>query len=106
MKATVLSILIFTMASSAFGTESSTMMCNNGIVSIGDTSGEVVSKCGQPTSTNKRDEKKVEGPKGDRTITTNTIDDWTYNFGPYQFQYQLTLRNGRVAKIQSLDVGY
>jgi hypothetical protein len=92
-----------------FATETGTMMCKGGIVSTGDSAGEVISKCGQPASTSQREQKSVvEGTKvtGDRTITTITIDDWIFNFGPNQFQYQLTLHNGRVARIESLGYGY
>jgi hypothetical protein len=85
------------------------MMCKGGIVSTGDVAGEVVSKCGQPTSTSQREQKNVVGGTTltrERTITSTIIDDWTYNFGPNQFQYLLTLQNGRVTRIESLGYGY
>jgi hypothetical protein len=94
---------------SGFATETGTMICKGGIVSMGDTAGEVISKCGQPASTTQREQKRVEeGSKStrDRTITTITIDDWIFNFGPNQFQYQLLLENGRVTRIESLGYGY
>jgi hypothetical protein len=53
--------------------------------SIGDTVGEVLHKCGEPTM---------------------SIDGWTCNVGPNQFQYRLILENGRVARIESLAEGY
>ncbi len=92
-----------------FATETGTMRCSGGIVSIGDFAGEVLAKCGQPALTSQREEKRVEpAPKGsrDRIVSYVTIDDWTYNFGPNQFQHQLTLENGRVAHIESLGYGY
>jgi Protein of unknown function (DUF2845) len=102
-------LIVTAMNASAFATESGTMSCQGGIVSIGDTAGEVVSKCGQPAYATQREQKKVtEGSKSSRetVITTVTIDDWTFNFGPNQFQYRLLLENGRVASIESLNYGY
>ena len=103
----VSAIMLFNI--SAYATETGTMSCREGIVSIGDTAGAVVSKCGQPVYTAQRERKDVEtASKGsrDKAIITVTIDDWTFNFGPNQFQYRVLLENGRVTGIESLDYGY
>lgn len=90
------------LASTAFGTESGSLRCQRGIVSLGDMMAEVVAKCGDPTFTTSRQESR-----GDRArFWTVTIDDWTYNFGPDQFMYNLVFENGRVIRIDSLDWGY
>lgn len=102
-------VLVTAFHSGAFASDTGTMSCKGGIVSIGDTPGEVVSKCGQPASASQREKKIVaDGTKTDtsRTVTTVAIDDWIYNFGPNQFQYQLLFENGRVSNIMSLDYGY
>ncbi|MHC1697173.1 MAG: DUF2845 domain-containing protein [Geobacteraceae bacterium] len=91
----------------ATGTDS--MMCSGGIVSIGDTAGEVLNKCGQPATSTTREEINFgAGPAygHGRAFSTVAIDDWIFNFGPNQFQYQLILKNGRAARIESLDYGY
>lgn len=94
---------------SAFATESGTLICKGGIVSIGDSAGEVIYKCGQPASTTQREQKNTETvskvTRG-RTTTIISIDDWIFNFGPDHFQYQLLLENGRVKHIESLGYGY
>ena len=85
------------------------MICRGGIVSIGDTAGEVLNKCGQPATSTAREEKRFGSGATyghDRFFTTVAIDDWIFNFGPNQFQYQVVLENGRVARIESLDYGY
>lgn len=84
-----------------------TMYCDGRIVSIGDTAGEVIGKCGQPAYTLQHEQKIIDDnyPAG-RIITTVIVDDWTFNFGPDRFQYHLLLKNGRVAEIESLDYGY
>lgn len=106
---TLMLLLLVAIHAPGFATETGTLRCDGGIVSIGDTAGEVVSKCGQPAFTSQREQKKLtDGPKStrDRTITAVTVDDWIFNFGPNQFQYQLLLENGRVTRIESLDYGY
>lgn len=93
----------------AFATETGTMICKGGIVSIGDSAGEVLAKCGQPATTSQHVKKVVEdGQKtsGAKTVTSIIVDDWIFNFGPSQFQYQLALEKGRVASIESLGYGY
>jgi hypothetical protein len=102
-------LVVTTVHVSGYAMETGTMSCKGGIVSIGDTAGEVISKCGQPATTTQREQKRVEkesrSTRG-QIITSVTIDDWIFNFGPSQFQYQLILGNGRVARIESLDYGY
>jgi hypothetical protein len=86
-----------------------TMICKGGIVSVGDTAGEVVAKCGEPATRSSREEKRVteESRSGHaRVVTTVSIDDWVFNFGPNEFQYQVILENGKVSRMESLNYGY
>jgi len=100
------------MATPALATETATMICKNGIVSKGDLTGDVISKCGEPAGNAQREEKRVErtkergGTKEKTVVTTVTIDEWTYNFGPNEFMHQVSLENGRVTRIESLGHGY
>jgi hypothetical protein len=94
---------------STYAVETNSMRCLGGIVSIGDTAGAVMSKCGQPAYTTQRERKDVEENSkgsGSKAISIVTIDDWTFNFGSNEFQYRLVLENGRVTGIESLDYGY
>ncbi|MBJ6801375.1 DUF2845 domain-containing protein [Geomonas propionica] len=89
--------------------DSDTMRCKGGIVSVGDSAGEVLAKCGQPATTSQSSKKVVQKdqPYGaTRSITNIIVDNWIFNFGPSEFQYQLELQDGRVSRIQSLDYGY
>ena len=99
----VLAVLLASvLGTPGFATETGTMRCSGGIVSVGDATGEVLAKCGQPALTSQHEEKRVEpAPKGsrDRIVSYVTVDDWTYNFGPNEFLHQLTLENGRVVRI-------
>jgi len=105
----LLAILILTaIPVSALATDTGTMICKGGIVSVGDGAGEVVSKCGQPaTATQRQDQVVDKGYRGaNAKLISVSIDDWIFNFGPNQFQYQVVLENGRVARIESLGYGY
>lgn len=108
-EAVLTAMIVALFSSYGIANETGTMMCKGGIVSIGATSGEVTSKCGQPASSSQREDKRVADDakkSGNRIITTVSIDDWLYNFGPNQFQYRVLFENGRVARFESLDYGY
>lgn len=102
-------LIILAGNSPGFATDTDTMFCEGGLISIGDTAGEVLSKCGQPATSTTREEKRYGAGSTyshGRVFKTVAIDDWIFNFGPNHFQYQLVLENGRVARIESLDYGY
>lgn len=93
----------------ASATDTGTMRCKGGIVSMEDSAGEVLGKCGPPTLTSQSSRKVVEKGQAasqQKTITNVIVDVWTFNFGKNAFQYRLELRDGRVSRIESLDYGY
>ncbi len=100
--------LVAVTCSVTFATETGSLYCDGRIVSVGDTAGAVVSKCGQPAYAIQREERISDEDyySGARLITTVVVDDWTFNFGPDRFQYRLILKNGAVWRIESLDYGY
>ena len=104
----VLSVLLVIGAqSSARSDTPDSLTCNGGIVSLGDFALDVVRKCGEPAYAVQREQKIVdEDSFGNRTVTTFVIDDWTFNFGPTQFEYRLLLRNGKVWRIEGMGYGY
>ena len=59
--------------------EASTMMCDEGVVNIGDADIDVQDKCGQPNS--------------------QSINEWVYNFGPSQPVYKVIFKEGKVVRI-------
>ena len=100
--------LVIAAQTSAFALSSDSLICKDGIISVGNIASDLVRKCGQPSYTSQHEEKIVEegGFPGERLIFTIVIDDWIFNFGPDRFQYRILLKNGRVWKIESLDYGY
>lgn len=72
--------LMFSSAASVFGAEeTSSIMCDNGVVNIGDMDVSVQDTCGQPNS--------------------QTMNEWVYNFGPSQPVYTVIFKEGKVVKI-------
>jgi len=59
--------------------EASSIMCDNGVVNIGDTQATVQDTCGEPNS--------------------KLMNEWVYNFGPDQPVYTLIFKDGQLVKI-------
>jgi hypothetical protein len=90
------------------------LRCEHRLVSWGDSSAEVLFKCGSPTLQQQRDEEiEIFEPvfvEGKKLLVTRRVmipvDVWTYNFGPNELIYVLTFRNDRVVNIRTRDYGY
>lgn len=84
-------------SSTAFANSTSSMRCNNGIISLGATKQETISMCGEPSF---KDSYQEPINKYGATIT---IDQWTYDFGPSQFVYITYFQSGKLVKIESTN---
>ena len=105
----LLALLLFLLVPpGATALQTGTMRCRNGIVSTGDTIADVLSKCGPPVYQDRREETHASGQRYgyNRSFQIVTVDDWTYNFGPQEFMYQVIFQNGRVYLIESRDQGF
>ena len=69
------------------------LRCGQKIVGVGDPTIELLQKCGEP------DLKEV--------LKTNgfIIEKWTYNCGSARFMKILTLKGGKIQKIEKADYG-
>lgn len=101
------------------------------IVEAGDKKIDVIQKCGEPTSVDKRNHERVHNSsrKGKnnsydddetagrefylkneksykRLKTDVNIEEWAYNFGPNYFQYFMKFENGTLVTIEQGDYGY
>jgi hypothetical protein len=65
--------------------EASSIMCDEGVVNIGDMDVDVQAKCGQPNSQN--------------------MNVWVYNFGPSQPVYTVIFEEGQVVRILQDESG-
>ena len=59
--------------------EASTMMCDEGVINIGDADADVQEKCGEPNS--------------------QSMNEWVYDFGPSQPVYTVIFKEGKVVRI-------
>ena len=59
--------------------ETSSMMCDQGVVNIGDADADVLDKCGQPDN--------------------QSMNEWVYDFGPSQPIYAVIFEDGKVVRI-------
>lgn len=62
--------------------ETSSMMCDGGVVNIGDSDVDVREDCGEPN--------------------TQGADQWVYNFGPGE-SFTVIFKDGKVVRIQEGD---
>ena len=70
-----------------------------GIISSGDKSFDVFTKCGSPDWKESHQEEISQRLDGDmRQKVYVTVEEWTYNFEPNQFIRTVILKNGRVCK--------
>jgi len=80
---------------------SSAMRCGHNLVSIGDTSAEVLQKCGPPHS---QQEIGIEyGELSDEKHhprSETIIEQWSYDLGPGTFLKVLTFEGGRLQRIE------
>jgi hypothetical protein len=76
----ILLLNVFSSSVSVFAAEeASSMMCDEGVVNIGDMDVDVQDKCGQPDSQN--------------------MNEWVYNFGPSEPVYTVIFKEGKVVRI-------
>lgn len=81
--------------------------CMGGIVSVGDSRVELVTKCGEPDWKDSHDEVISERIDSDtKRKLVVVVDEWTYNFGTSQLLRIVTMKNGRITDIQTGNYGY
>lgn len=87
-----------------YGTEKQTgkrLDCGAARISVGDLKHDVLSRCGEPTTSAVHVESRERGP---RTIY-ETVEDWVYDLGPSRLVRTFTFRNGRVQVIETGGYG-
>lgn len=89
------------------------MQCGTRLITEGDTAGELLTRCGEPTMVDRktvlrppviwRNGRPWHVPGGDLEVQ---VEYWTYNLGPSKLMRRVTLEDGRVRKIETLGYGY
>ena len=86
--------------------------CGNRIVSRGDHVSKLLEFCGEPVSVQSRLAQRAFTADGGRVYASRgfvedvVVEEWTYNFGPYQLMRQVRLENGFVVDTKNLGYGY
>jgi len=81
--------------------------CSGGLISTGDSKLVLLKKCGEPSWIDRWPERTVELPDTDFEHSITRINErWIYNLGPTQFIRIITLRDGRVANIETGGRGF
>ena len=81
--------------------------CSEQVVSVGDSKADVLSKCGEPTWKDSRQEEiKQRLDSGQIRNVFVTVEEWTYNLGPNRFVRILTFRNSKLVDIKTGGYGY
>lgn len=75
--------------------------CPNGIVAVGNSKYEVLSKCGDPSFEDVRSVEKIKRTGPDElTRWTVAIEELTYDFGPNRFIQIFIFENGTLTKME------
>jgi len=81
--------------------------CSGGLISTGDSKLILLKKCGEPTWIDRWAERIVVQPDTDFEHSITRINErWIYNRGPTDFIRIITLRDGRVANIETGGRGF
>ena len=96
-------VIMFSVVLQAFADESS-LRCKSGLIMLGETKIEVLSKCGEPGSKSTVD-RKVAGSSSSRVLYV-TVEEWTYNFGPRDFIYTLEFQGSKLIGINRGERGF
>lgn len=93
------SLWILCLACLSDGAHADAMRCKNALISDGDSSAELLLKCGEPML---RDE--VQQPQLDRwgnLVLVKVAERWVYHFGKNEFIRFVTIKNGRISAIEN-----
>ena len=74
---------------------------------VGDTTYDVLSRCGDPASADGREElRAIEIANGTFESRMVIVEVWIYDFGPQTFTRLLEFENGKLVKIEAGSWGY
>jgi Protein of unknown function (DUF2845) len=90
----VLALLLLSIPASA-----DAMRCKNALITEGDSTAEMLLKCGEPMLREELSRNEVN-PLGN-LVQVKFGERWTYNFGKNEFMRFVTVRNGVVIDIEN-----
>jgi len=87
-------LILLSMSASA-----SAMRCKNALISEGDTTAEMLLKCGEPML--REDISRTEENQYGNVVEVKYGERWTYNFGKNEFMRFVMVRNGKIVDIEN-----
>jgi hypothetical protein len=106
-------LLVLLLTAAAGSVQADALRCGTKLVSEGDTRGEVVSKCGDPTEVDHSTMwvQPVTWIRGRPVQVGNglvevPVELWLFNLGPNKFMRRVRFEDGRVVAIETLGYGY
>jgi hypothetical protein len=94
----------------AIATPAHALHCGPRVISRGDDVAKLLEFCGDPVNVESRRIERTPIDGNGRVYRGFTeeviVEEWTYNFGPYQLMVKIRLDNGVVAEIKYLGYGY
>ena len=115
----ILMVWALSLLSSSYAFDSASVFkCNGYIISVGFRQSEVLSKCGEPSSIQEREEMRIKRDFGSNADTFRSgrssvavkelviIQEWEYNPGPGGFVRLLSFENGILVDIVTGRRGY
>jgi hypothetical protein len=97
----LLTLSFLTMLALGSTARADVLQCGNRLVQLGETTGEVELKCGDPAFRDRRTEARGANDQ----LSTVTIETWTYNLGPHDFIRTLTFVDTRLRNIETGGYG-
>jgi hypothetical protein len=86
------------------------LQCGPRVISRGDDASKLLEFCGEPASVQTHRIERTPIDANGRVYRGFTeevlVEEWTYNFGPYQLMVKIRLDNGLVSDINYLGYGY
>jgi hypothetical protein len=84
--------------------------CGTRVIDRGDDAAKLLEFCGEPANVQSRRIERTPIDANGRVYRGFTeevlVEEWTYNFGPYQLMVKIRLDDGIVADIKYLGYGY
>lgn len=103
---------IFLLLALLFANDAYALRCGHRLVHIGDYKMDVLEKCGDPDTVDRRvgfRGSRFRHPHGALELEQFEqvdIEEWVYNFGPRHFKQLLEFENGELKSIRNLNYGY
>lgn len=89
-----------------FSIQAQALRCGNELILEGDTTAKLLKYCGKPTNKAKETATVFRDTGNGRIKEVKKVETWTYNFGPSDFYYIISVEKGKVVAINTDGYGH